>query len=74
MITDADRSLLEAICGDSFRFKPAREGEVLELIARHRLLGQREMQERAAAYLDGYAGGHYMAEMCAEAIRAIEVG
>ncbi len=43
--------------------------------ARHRLLGieqgRAEMREEAAAFLDGYAGGHYMAKSCAQAIRAI---
>lgn len=29
------------------------------------------MRERAADYLEGYAGGHHMAKSCAAAIRAL---
>ena len=51
------------------------EHEATLAFARHRLLGieqgRAEMREEAAAFLDGYAGGHYMAKSCAHAIRAI---
>ena len=33
-----------------------------------------EERERIASYLDGYAGGHYMAQSCASAIRNMEQG
>lgn len=53
--TAADRSLLDAICQNAFRLKPAAEKAALELIARH--ADEREAQVIAGvvAWLRGQA-------------------
>jgi hypothetical protein len=46
----------------------------VQALAAHRQQAEDAMKERLASYLDGYAGGHYMAKLCADAIRGIDAG
>lgn len=43
-----------------------------EAFARHRIAAAKAVKEEAAALCRDYAGGHYMAQSCADAILAID--
>ncbi len=51
-VTQADRELLDAICGPYFTFKPAATRERLQMIARHREQAERGLRELARANND----------------------
>lgn len=79
-ITDADRAAAYSLLiggkvaggdGQTYYLKQPKLADAEQAFAAHRIQARKEAIEEAAAYLDGYAGGHYMAQSCAAAIRAL---
>jgi len=59
---------------DMIRSGDADGAPAARILARFEEQIRKDERERCAAYLDGYAGGHYMAQSCAAAIRSTQGG